>query len=91
MIGLQKASSSWQFHAVPQLGETESDTWKAMAGRSVPAKDAAVGGAQLELAVYATPITYRGRNGKQYVVILAAGGGYYARQSGVQRFAGRSQ
>ena len=35
-----------------------------------------------ETGAYATPITYRGRDGKQYVAIFAAGGGYYDRVAG---------
>ena len=31
---------------------------------------------------YAAPITYRGRDGKQYVAIFAAGGGYYDKLTG---------
>ncbi len=31
---------------------------------------------------YATPATYQGADGKQYVVIVAAGGGYYDRMTG---------
>jgi quinoprotein glucose dehydrogenase len=37
---------------------------------------------QLETGAYATPITYRARDGKQYVAIFAAGGGYYDRVAG---------
>jgi PQQ-dependent dehydrogenase (methanol/ethanol family) len=37
---------------------------------------------QLEAGAYATPITYRGRDGKQYVTIFASGGGYYDRVAG---------
>jgi quinoprotein glucose dehydrogenase len=37
---------------------------------------------QLEAGAYATPMTYRGKDGKQYVAIFAAGGGYYDRQTG---------
>ncbi len=37
---------------------------------------------QLEAGAYATPITYRGRDGKQYVAIFASGGGYYDRVAG---------
>lgn len=36
----------------------------------------------LEFGAYDTPLTYEGRNGKQYVVIVAAGGGYYDHVSG---------
>jgi membrane-bound PQQ-dependent dehydrogenase (glucose/quinate/shikimate family) len=32
---------------------------------------------KLEAAGYATPITYRAKNGRQYVVIAAGGGGYF--------------
>jgi glucose dehydrogenase len=38
--------------------------------------------AQLEAGAYATPMTYRGGDGKQYVVIVATGGGYYDRLAG---------
>jgi glucose dehydrogenase len=37
---------------------------------------------QLEAGAYATPVSYRGRDGKQYVAIFATGGGYYDRQTG---------
>lgn len=36
----------------------------------------------LETGAYATPMTYQGSNGKQYVVVVAAGGGYYDRVTG---------
>ena len=34
---------------------------------------------RLEASGHATPMTYRGRSGKQYVVIAAGGGGYLSR------------
>jgi quinoprotein glucose dehydrogenase len=37
---------------------------------------------QLEAGGYASPVTYLGKDGRQYVVIVAAGGGYYDRQQG---------
>ena len=37
---------------------------------------------KLEAGAYATPITYQGKDGKQYVAIIAAGGGYYDRLPG---------
>lgn len=37
---------------------------------------------QMEAGGYASPATYMGKDGKQYVVIVAAGGGYYDRQAG---------
>jgi glucose dehydrogenase len=37
---------------------------------------------QLEAGAYASPLTYEGKNGKQYVVIVAAGGGYYDKAAG---------
>ena len=37
---------------------------------------------KMEAGAYATPITYQGKDGKQYVAIIAAGGGYYDRQPG---------
>ena len=37
---------------------------------------------QLEAGGYATPITYKGKDGKQYVVIVATGGGYYDKTGG---------
>jgi quinoprotein glucose dehydrogenase len=37
---------------------------------------------QLATGGYATPITYRGRDGKQYVALFASGGGYYDRVTG---------
>ena len=37
---------------------------------------------QLETGAYTTPMTYRGRDGKQYVAIFASGGGYYDRVAG---------
>ena len=36
----------------------------------------------MEAGAYDTPITYRAANGKQYVVIVATGGGYYDRTGG---------
>jgi quinoprotein glucose dehydrogenase len=33
---------------------------------------------RLEASGHATPMTYRGRDGKQYVVIAAGGGGYFS-------------
>ncbi len=37
---------------------------------------------QLEAGGYASPITYQGKDGKQYVLIVATGGGYYDRKPG---------
>jgi quinoprotein glucose dehydrogenase len=37
---------------------------------------------ELEAGAYASPLTYEAKNGKQYVVIVAAGGGYYDRTAG---------
>jgi quinoprotein glucose dehydrogenase len=37
---------------------------------------------KMEAGAYATPITYQGKDGKQYVAIIAAGGGYYDRLPG---------
>jgi quinoprotein glucose dehydrogenase len=37
---------------------------------------------QLETGAYATPMTYRGKDGRQYVAVVAAGGGYYDRVTG---------
>ena len=37
---------------------------------------------QLESGGYASPISYQGKDGKQYVVIVATGGGYYDRKPG---------
>jgi len=37
---------------------------------------------KLEAGAYATPVTYLGTNGKQYVALIAAGGGYYDRLPG---------
>jgi glucose dehydrogenase len=37
---------------------------------------------ELEAGAYATPITYKGKDGKQYLVIVATGGGYYDRTGG---------
>ncbi len=37
---------------------------------------------QLEAGAYASPIVYQGKDGKEYVAIVAAGGGYYDRQNG---------
>jgi glucose dehydrogenase len=37
---------------------------------------------QLDAGAYATPLTYQGKDGKQYVTVVAAGGGYYDRVSG---------
>ena len=44
---------------------------------------------KLDAGGYATPSTFQGRGGKQYVAIVAAGGGYYDRVFGdsVQVFA----
>lgn len=36
----------------------------------------------LEAGAYATPVTYRAKDGKQYVVIVATGGGYYDKTGG---------
>ncbi|RPJ86636.1 MAG: quinoprotein glucose dehydrogenase, partial [Acidobacteria bacterium] len=35
---------------------------------------------RLEAGGHATPATYLGRNGKQYVVIAAGGGGYFSKK-----------
>jgi glucose dehydrogenase len=37
---------------------------------------------QLEAGGYASPITYQGKDGKQYVLIVATGGGYYDTKTG---------
>jgi glucose dehydrogenase len=37
---------------------------------------------QLEAGGYASPMTYQGKDGRQYLVIVAAGGGYYDRVTG---------
>ena len=37
---------------------------------------------QLETGAYATPITYRGSDGSQYVAVFASGGGFYDRLAG---------
>lgn len=37
---------------------------------------------ELEAGAYDTPITFKAKNGKQYVVIVATGGGYYDRTGG---------
>ena len=37
---------------------------------------------KLESGAYATPITYLGKDGKQYIVVSAGGGSYYDRTSG---------
>jgi quinoprotein glucose dehydrogenase len=37
---------------------------------------------QLEAGAYASPVAYQGKDGKEYIVIVAAGGGYYDRQTG---------
>ena len=37
---------------------------------------------EMETGAYAAPITYKGRDGKQYVVVVATGGGYYDRTAG---------
>ncbi len=37
---------------------------------------------QMEAGGYASPATYQGKDGRQYVVIVAAGGGYYDRRTG---------
>lgn len=37
---------------------------------------------EMESGAYATPITYKGKDGKQYVVIVATGGGYYDKTGG---------
>lgn len=37
---------------------------------------------QLEAGGYASPITYQGKDGKQYVLIVATGGGYYDKKIG---------
>ena len=37
---------------------------------------------KLEAGAYASPIVYQGKDGKQYVAVVAAGGGYYDRATG---------
>ena len=37
---------------------------------------------QLEAGAYASPSTYQGKDGRQYVVVVTTGGGYYDRVSG---------
>ncbi len=37
---------------------------------------------KMEAGAYATPVTYQGKDGKQYVAIIAAGNGYYDRLPG---------
>jgi quinoprotein glucose dehydrogenase len=37
---------------------------------------------ELDAGAYATPMTYKARDGKQYVVIVATGGGYYDKKGG---------
>lgn len=37
---------------------------------------------EMEAGAYATPITYKGKDGKQFVVIVATGGGYYDKTGG---------
>jgi quinoprotein glucose dehydrogenase len=37
---------------------------------------------ELEAGAYASPAVYQGKNGKEYVVIVASGGGYYDRLGG---------
>ncbi len=37
---------------------------------------------KLESGAYATPITYRGKDGKQYIVVSAGGGSYYDHTAG---------
>jgi glucose dehydrogenase len=37
---------------------------------------------EMESGAYATPITYKAKDGKQYVVIVATGGGYYDKTGG---------
>ena len=37
---------------------------------------------KLETGAYTTPITYQGKNGKQYVLIVATGGSFYDKTSG---------
>lgn len=37
---------------------------------------------QLEAGAYSSPLTYQGKDGKQYVVVVAAGSAYMDRQSG---------
>lgn len=37
---------------------------------------------EMEAGAYATPLTYKAKDGKQYVVIVATGGGYYDRTGG---------
>jgi quinoprotein glucose dehydrogenase len=36
----------------------------------------------MESGGYASPLTYQAKNGKQYVVIVAAGSGYYDHTAG---------
>ncbi|MEO6910730.1 MAG: PQQ-binding-like beta-propeller repeat protein, partial [Edaphobacter sp.] len=37
---------------------------------------------KLETGAYTTPMTYKGKDGRQYVLIVATGGSYYDRTSG---------
>ena len=37
---------------------------------------------ELEAGAYDTPVTYKGKDGKQYLVIVATGGGYYDKTGG---------
>ena len=37
---------------------------------------------KLEAGAYVVPMTYKGKSGKQYVLIVATGGSYYDRTSG---------
>jgi len=37
---------------------------------------------QLEAGAYASPSIYQGKDGRQYVVVVATGGGYYDRVGG---------
>ena len=36
---------------------------------------------QLDAGVYNTPVTFQARDGKQYVIAHAAGGGFYDRKT----------
>ena len=43
--------------------------------------------AVLDTGAYTTPMTYKAPNGKQYLVIVATGGGYYDKGGGDSVFA----
>jgi quinoprotein glucose dehydrogenase len=60
------------------IGATNDHRFRAFDGKT----GKVVWETKLESGAYATPITYLGKDGKQYIVVSAGGGSYYDRTSG---------